>query len=442
MFSVCAVLTTALIGAGSVHHDGRDHRNLLTKRLVNRDLAAQLAPWRLGDEFAPFAIAADIQIGTQYPLVAAGPTPFHGFFVSDVFLEVAIFDGLAVNLNLTMLNVTASGGFRVLSDVLPGLAVSLHLPTFELAGETVFVDFVGPDLDIVTLGEGALVQDIFLEGFMAGLRRGSTELHVTFGGRVFWPQDDLLHFALDFFDRRLGLTYTRWFVEYPDGEIEGTSFFSGEIPDANFFSVHGRIEPVPGLVGAAEYVLRAGGPSLASSILARLDATHRSAKWALHAGYQFRWYEGGFGPWDELQTPSTLVGLPVVENTYATQSFPFLWATSAFEQWTHALVAEAQYRWDDMEGYVELEGWVRAAKARNLARPLLVRSPDGRRLPGLDVGGFYTAGLRWRPLDGLPHFLSLFVSNKSVFAYGSLNYAVPTRFVDQPGLFIEGELRL
>ncbi|MEL6185446.1 MAG: hypothetical protein AAFU79_12555, partial [Myxococcota bacterium] len=191
-----------------VHGDGRNHRNLLRKRLVNRDLAAQLEPWRLGDELPPFTAAVDAILGTQLPLEGSSPTPFHGFFVADVFLELEVLEGVALNLNLTTLNVTASGGFRVLSDILPGFAVSIHVPWSLFGEEPIYVDFVGPDLDLVTVGQGALLQDVFLEGFMAGLRWRDWELHAIFGGRVFWETDDYLYLGFEWNRRTLGVGYT------------------------------------------------------------------------------------------------------------------------------------------------------------------------------------------------------------------------------------------
>lgn len=411
--------------------------------MVNRDLAAQLEPWRLGDELPPFTAAVDAILGTQLPLEGSSPTPFHGFFVADVFLELEVLEGVALNLNLTTLNVTASGGFRVLSDILPGFAVSIHVPWSLFGEEPIYVDFVGPDLDLVTVGQGALLQDVFLEGFMAGLRWRDWELHAIFGGRVFWETDDYLYLGFEWNRRTLGVGYTRWFSGF--GGALGPDDPTLVIPllDAHYLSVHGCWPVGGGLNLGLEWVGRVGGPeTLHHGILARADWTLGDMQSGVHGGYQFRFFQQGFGPLDSVGSASALAAYPVLENTYATQAFEFLGTTAAYDQWSHAVMVEGRYRLGPWEGFLEFKGWVRAARAPDPDNAVLVRAPDGRVLPGWEPGLFYSVGAAWYIAAGLPHFVSVFVSNKSVSSFGNVRTPVPNRFIDQAGLFIEGEVCL
>lgn len=435
-----ALVTLAALAPGQVYADGRDDLNLLPQKLVNRNLAGQLDGHRFGTDLSPFSIAADTQIGTQVPLDGLGPTPFHGFFVLDAYLGFAVLESLDINLNVLVLNTTASGGFRVLSDILPGLNAHLHLDIGTLGGDPVRFDFLTPDLDVVTLGEGLLIETVPLEGFRGGLRWREHELQVTFGGRVFWQQDDLLSFTLSTFDRRLGITHTSWFSGFfgEDEVEEGIPPASGQ-----FLTVFGRYAPLDALTFTGELGARLGGPKVvATAALLRADLVERLDDFSVHVGYQFRWYQTGFGPLDALSTPSTLPSVPVREDYYATNAFEFLWATPYFDQWSHTVMLEARYRIGVVELYGELEWWLRFARDDNPRGPRLVTTPEGDPLPGALGRTYYRAGLRLFPFGERPHNLTAFFSNKSVFSYSQATAPVPIRFIDRPIVFVEAEVRL
>lgn len=425
-------LASAPYAGDTVYEDGRDLRSLTLKKLVNRDLDAQLDAWRLGD-FDFFRAAFNGLVSTQAPLDGGGMTPYHGFFVADLFLEVEPIEGVTANLNLTMFNRTASGGFRILTDVRPGFAFTVHTPLFELDEAPLFVDFVGPDLDLVTIGQGLMMENIPLEGFITGFRYRDWALRGIFGGRAFWPEDDYLHIALDALDGALGVGFTQWWSGSEDYEV--TSF-----PEARYLSAHGRWSPWLPLTLSAELATRV--TSFAPAALARVDYSAELEGVRIHLGYQFRYYAEGFGPRDTLVAPSVVGVLPTHESTYATNAFLFLWASPEMEQWTHAVMAEARYRVERWEFFTELEGWVRVAR-RNLPDDPVLTAPDGRQVPGEGWSGFYSAGLRFYPVNDLPHFVTLFASNKHVFApHQGLYDTTAGRFLDRPTLLLEGEVRL
>lgn len=439
MLAALASLASLTLAAPSpVYADGRDDRTLLPQKLVNRNLPAQVALPRLGVGLGRFTAAADVQIGTQVPLDGEGPTPFHGFFVSDAYLSFRILEGLDVNLNVLMLNTTASGGFRVQSDVLPGLNAHLTLELGVHEGDPVILDFVTPDLDVVTLGEGLLVETIPLEGFRGGLSWRGWEMQVVFGGRVFWQQDDLLHFSLTALDGRVGGSFTQWFSGFfteEDGEVMAPA-------NGSYGALFGRWSPWPGLTFAGELGARFGGPkAISTAALGRADLVHQVADFAVHLGYQMRWYQTSFGPLDALSTPSTLPSVPQREDYYFTNSFEYLWLSPFFDQWSHTAMIEAIYRVEPIEIFVELEWWLRFAADSTAATPRLIDTRVGA-LPGQNSQAFYRFGARVYPFETLPHRMSAFVSNKSVFSFGNATVPTPIRFFDRPIVFVEAEVFL
>ena len=436
MLALLASLTLAT--PSPVYADGRDDRTLLPQKLINRDLPAQLAEPRLGLGLGPFTAAADVQIGTQLPLDGHAPTPFHGFFVADAYLAFRLFDGLDVNLNVLMLNTTASGGFRVMSDVLPGLDAHLSLELGAIDGDPVRFDFVTPDLDVVTLGEGLLVETIPLEGFLGGLTFRGWELQVLFGGRVFWQSDDLLYFSLTALDGQVGASFTRWFSGFATEEDRALQ----PLADGSYGALFGRWSPWPGLTFAGELGARVAGPkAISTAALGRADLTRHIEDLSVHLGYQLRWYQTGYGPVDALTTPSTLPSVPAREDYYFTNSFEYLWLSPFFDQWSHTVMAEAQYRFAQVELFGELEWWLRFAADTTAEHPRLVTTPQGN-LPGRTPQTFYRLGARIYPFKWLPHRFAAFISNKSVFSYWNATDATPQRFIDRPIVFFEAEVWL
>jgi hypothetical protein len=430
-----ALLTLAL-SSTPVYADGRDDRTLLPQHLVNRNLPGQLEEFRYGDELGPFSAAADVLLSSEVTLGKDTPAPFHGFFFTNAFFSLDIFEIADVNLNLLVLAMTASGGYRATNSVIPGFAAHLHLELFRLAGDPVLFDVLASDLDVVTLGEGLVRETTPLEGFLGGFRWNAFELRALFGGRVYWYGDDLFHVAFRAFDGLVGAGYTLWFRGY-GGELDPFT------PKAHYASLHGKWSPFDGGTIAGEYIARIGGPrTVAHAAMARGDYLQRFGDLALHAGYQFRWYQTGFGPIDQLWTPTTLPLTPLREDYYATSSFEILGLTPFFDQWSHTVMLEATFRLAMFEIFGELEWWLRFTSdvEKEPARP--VYSAQGDLVPGVLNQIWYRAGVRLYPLDGLPHHLVAYFSNKSVFAQGSAINPTAERFLDVHGFFVEAEIRL
>ncbi len=437
MLALLAAL--ALAAPPDVYNDDRDHRTLLPQKLINRNLSTQLDSFRLGADLGIFSAAADLQIGTQAPIDGGSPTPFHGFFFTDMFLAVQVFEGIEVNLNVLLLNTTASGGFRILADVLPGLAAHLFLDIATIDGDPLRFDFVTPDLDLVTLGEGLLLETTPLEGFMGGLSWRGFELQTIFGGRVFWQQDDLLHFNLTALDGHVGVSYTQWWTGFAD-----TGEPSVE-PNANgrYLAAFGRWSPLPGITLAAEYNARLGGERAASqAALLRGDLLKRYKDFSVHLGYQVRYYQTGFGPLETLTAPSTIPSTPGREDYYATNSFEYLWASPFYDQLSHTAMLEGRYRVGLVEFFGELEWWLRYVYDQQPGPPRVVSGLNQELLPGLATQMYYRVGARLYPFEQLPHRIVAFASNKSIFSFGRVTQPVPFRFIDRPILFIEAEVKL
>lgn len=433
-----SLITALVFGATPViFADATDQRTLLPKKLVNRSLSTQLDEFRLGQDLGLLTMAADVQIGTQAPLDGMSPTPFHGFFVSDVYIEAQVIEGLDINLNLLMLNTTASGGYRVLADLLPGLAAHLHLDVATLLGDPVSFNFVTPDLDLVTLGEGLLVETIPLEGFMGALAWRGLEFRSVFGGRVFWQTDDLLHFSLRALDGAIGLGLTQWWSGYMDEPAE----FEPKV-DGRYAHIFGRWQPLPGLTLAGEYGARVTtAKPFAHSGLARADLLHRAGQFAFHVGYQARYYGQGFGPFDSLTTPSTIMSTPNREDYYATNSYEYLWLTPYFDQYSHTVVFEGQYHIGKFNLFAELEWWVRMVS--DVQEPSrLVKNRRGDSFPGVLTQTYYKVGAALMPFPALPHRIAVYLSNKAVTSYQRVTIPVVERFIQRPILFVEAEVHL
>ena len=433
MLSLFALVVT-LSGTPEVYADSRDDRTLLVQKLVNRNLPGQLDAYRLGRDLGRFTAAADLLLNFQASLSEEPPTPFHGFFYMDTYLAVEAFDSIDVNLNLLIFNKTASGGFRVLSEVLPGLSAHFHPQLGRWGGHPIELDVLALDLDVTTIGHGLLLETVPLEGVLAGLRWNDLEFRFVFGGRVFWPQDDLLSATLTAYDGRVGVGYSHWFT---------TSEGVGVDSAANYAHVFGRWSPAPLTTVAAEYMVRLDAPHRpAHALLGRVDFVYRTAPLSFHAGYQFRWYEPGSGPFDVVLAPSTIPNTPDREDYYATNSFEYLWLSPVFEQWSHTGMFEAIWHMPPFETFAELEVWLRFSADREQTPPRVIRTLEGDRLPGQLTTAFYRVGLRLYPVPDLPYRFIVYVSNKSVSSLRDVREPEFTRFINQPVFSIEAEARL
>lgn len=431
---VLLALAATLTGASEIYADGRDDRTLLLQKLVNRNLPGQLGPHRLGRNLGRATVAADLLLNFQSSLSEEGPTPFHGFFFMDTYISVEVAESIDINLNLLVFNKTASGGFRVLSEVLPGLSAHYHPRLGHWAGHPIELDVLAIDLDVTTIGNGLLLETVPLEGLLAGVRWNGLELRHVFGGRVFWPQDDLLNVTLTAYDGHLGVGYSRWFTTADEVGVDSS---------ANYAHVFGRWSPIPAATVAAEYMVRLDGPERpAHALLGRADFTYRSDPVSLHTGYQFRWYESGSGPFDVVLAPSTLPNTPDREEYYATNSFEYLWLSPLYEQWSHTGMLEAILHAPPFEAFAELEVWLRFSADREQTPPRVLRTLQGDRLPGRVTTAFYRVGVRLYPLADRPYRFIAHVTNKSVSSFGNVRQPELARFIDQPVFSLEAEARL
>ena len=428
----------ALLASSPVYADGRDDRTLFKQKLINRQLPEQLdaQPHRIGGDLGMLSAAGDVLLSTQLTLDGSPQALFHGFFYADTYVAVRLFEYVDVNLNVVMLNQTASGGYRVLSDVLPGVAVHLNLPIGMLGGEEVRLHALTNDLDLVTIGQGVLVEGLPLEGVMGGFTWNGLALTGLFGGRVFWQSDDFVNVTFTAFEGRLGAGYTNW--RNQSTVPEGTPFRPAA-PDAHYAAIFGRVELFDGLDVSGEYTARLGG-ELSSAALGRADYTLRAKRFAVHAGYQFRFYQRGFGPADVLCSPTTIFATPAREDHYVTNSFEFLGLAPLYDQWSHTMMLEARGRIGMFEAFAESEVWIRTIDdAVSPARPIQTSYGRG---PGTSVHLFYRAGARLYPIADFPGRIVAFVSNKAVRSLPDVTAEIEQRFYHAPSVFFEAEVSL
>ena len=197
---------------GIVWADGRDAWTLLDRKLVNRSLFEQLAAqgYRLAHGRAEIAAAADTALGTEVQTPSNELTRYHGFGVVDLYAAVRLLDAIDVNLTMLAMNASASDGYRASSQVLPDVALHVHHDLGTIGARPLRLDFVAIDLDEVTVGRGLLVEQVPLEGHAGSLRWGELELREIFGGRLFWPDDDLQTVSLRALGGDLELLVALW----------------------------------------------------------------------------------------------------------------------------------------------------------------------------------------------------------------------------------------
>jgi hypothetical protein len=441
-----------LAATRAVWANGQDDWTLMSRKLVNRDLWRQVEaePYRVGG-LGALTLAADVGVGAQATSRLENLTRYHGFFVLDGYAELRLAKSIAVNFNLEALNPSASDGYRYSSQLIPGLALVIHHDLLELAGSPLTVHFVAPDLDLVTVGRGLLLEETPLEGFAVGVEWQKLELRTFFGGRAFWGDDDFLATTLSWAGGALGLSWVRWLTETVRSPVEyvgGQATLQGEVlPQygrtliADYLTVHGAVTLGERLRLSGEYgLLLKRSPR--QGLLARADWLVLSG-WggaALHLGYQLRWYQRGLGPRETLVTPSTSPNLPYRENSYVTNSFEYLALTPYYEQWSHTLVGEVELpatEWLVAFGQGEL--WYRSLSSSD--QHVLYVQRFGR-APGYDTELFYRAGLRVLPWVSRPHRLSAFVTNKLVASGELARQADPRRFVSSTVLALQVEVFL
>jgi len=158
--------------------DGRDPWTLLKSHPVNHQLELQLdSPdqgFRIGRRQGPLLALGDVDLGTQQKLANDPQTRFHGWFVLDSYWQIRAFDGLDLNVNLLLLNPSASDGYRASAMVHPGLGAHLYKDLFCLDGSPLTLHVLGIDLGWITTGNGLLLESTPLEGVVAAARFRAT----------------------------------------------------------------------------------------------------------------------------------------------------------------------------------------------------------------------------------------------------------------------------
>jgi len=447
------------LAVDGIYADGQDRWTLFDRKLSDRNLFEQLADdrqkTRLAKDFSPYVTgASDSQIGAQVGLENGQLSRFHGYFIFDTYMSARPIPQLDVNLNLLLFNPSASDGDRVSAQAIPAGCVHLHLPLFDIAGSPLRLDFIAPDLDLVTIGEGLLVEQAPLEGYAGSLRWQDFELRELFSGRTYWDDDDLQSLTLSAFDRRLGLMWSSWLIQSTGQLLPQTDVITQSgvgSPDiisriqsgANYLGAFGEISPIPTVRLAGEYQARIDRRPIKSAAMIRTDYLGTFGALSVHAGYQFRYYQMAFGPRDLMITPSTVPALPFRELAYATSSFELFGLSRYFDQWSHTLMVEARYQ---LTSYLfalgDMEAWWKAATDNGSGESMVVYQSQFGRAPGVNFVFYYQVGLEGRPWQDLPHRIRLIVTNKTI---ASQFYAVQeeTRRFDRfPVLMLTGEVFL
>jgi hypothetical protein len=439
LIALVQIAALAARGSAQVFADGRDRLTLLDPHLVNRNLFEQLdvpaQDFRLGRGLHMLALAADVAVGTQASAFGEEKTRFHGYYLADTFGAVRLLDGLDVNLNLVFTNPSASDGYRVSSQFDAGLSVHAYFDAIELLGSRLRADVVAFDLDRVTVGSGLLLEQQRMEGYLVGLTYRDLRLTKTFGGRSLWHDDDIDVYALALWGGVIEALCSLWYVA---SNGEGASAVGEPYAIVPYLGLALDGSPVAGLRLAAEYQARVGGDGAPRhAALARVDYLFHQPLVELHAGYQFRYYERGFGPRTRLSAPTVTHNTPEREDEYVTNSFAYLGISPFFTQWSHTGMLElrAPSR-TPLRAMADVEYWLRFARDPRV-RP--VQLPDGERAPGVLDQIFYRIGVEWRPWLPLPHRARLSVTNKLVASGSSIDEEQTLRFVERALVLVEGE---
>lgn len=417
--------------------DDRDDWTLLYRHPSNRQLFEQLATpsyaYRLGPRQGLATALSDVNIGTQQVLDGTSEqSRYHGWFVANAYAAIRPIAGLDVNLNLLMLNPSASDGYRLSSSVHPGLALHLARDLFEIDRRPVRFDIVGIDLGWVTTGNGLLLESVPLEGVLGVARWKGWEVNYLKAGRALWEDDDYETLSLSFLKRLVQLNLVNWQKWDPPAGVlpsfPGSPRYADSMGHAYYATLATRAPVYPWLRLATEFGYRIDQKPRVG-VLGRVDVLVRErVDYAIHLGYQFRFYQAGFGPRDRLVSPTWAFSSPLQQDSYVTNSFEYLGLSAAYGQWSHTVMGEGRVRigWG-LEAYANTELWMRYART-STAPKFATFTPSGFRAPGHDTHLYYDAGLRYYPWRGLPHRLSVSVTNKQVMCRFSATDPVEQRF--------------
>ena len=424
--------------AEPLRFDGRDRYTLFDRHLQTRQLRLQLEQpgqgFRLTRDWEPFRAAGDVAIGTQQTYGHGEQSRFHGFAIADTFLSLRILPGLDVTLNLLAFNPSASDGYRVSAVIKPAVALDAEADLFRIAGKPLHLGVSGTDLGFVTLGEGLLFEQTQLEGVVGWLDYGDATLSYLYGGRALWEDDDLIRTELALFGRRLRFMFVEWQNKLALADPLGPRTIANltlEGKTARYADVTLDLPLPHGFRSAFEYALRFRDTPRHAALL-RLDYLRRDlGPLDLHAGYQFRFYQHGFGPRNLALAPTVPFSFPYQEDVYVTNPFEYLGISEDFEQWSHTLMLEA--RLELLHG-IELFAFEELFERRATAfsrQATAVTTWEGLQAPGRRLGHYYSAGVSYYPWRGLPHRADVFVTDKQV--PGTSSMLTPQRFA--PGRY-------
>jgi hypothetical protein len=389
--------------------DGRDAFTLLDPHPLNHQLFLQLEQpqqaFRLGPRAGKLTALADVEIGTQQLLKSSDTqSRFHGWYAADMYAAYRPLEGLELNLNLLLVNPSASDGYRASSTVHPGVTLHVWRELFELDRHPVRLDVIGLDLGWTTTGVGLLLESTPLEGVAAVARWKSWEASYLVGGRALWQNDDYRNVSLRAFGGLAELNVVNWQRVNDDTSQVQTVYAT----------LSSRWAILPFLHLAEEFGYRVDtGPKVGA--LVRLDALLREdPRWGLHLGYQLRYYQAGFGPRARLDTPTWPYSPIAQQDIYQTNPFEYLGISAAYEQWSHSFMGEGRVRlFQGLEPFLNLEVIQRYARSQTVPR-FVVYTPDGFRAPGQRLRAFFEGGVRVYPFKGLPHRGTFSVSNHGI----------------------------
>lgn len=446
LFAAMLVCLQSLIVSAedSIYEDARDPWSLQDKSLVNRQLHEQLTHpsqhFRLDTKGSRFAVAVDASTGGQQPLPGTdyAQTRFHGFFILDSYGAIRLFNSLDINLNLNFLNPSFCDGYHKSFQLLAGVSFHWKKSIFTLKKEPVIFHALIMDLDSVTIGSGLLIEQMLLEGFSFSLQWKDHSLSAHIAARVFWDNDDFLAIPLKLFGGKLTLLSAFWYFTESVPENNNTIF--------DIFRAASGIQEVTPYVGVssnfdirnkfhltAEYLMRIKNHKISNGIMLRGDYKEEVlSKAQFHVGYQFRFYEQGFGPIEEINQASVLPQIPERENIYATNSFEYFSISPWFSQFSHTIMTEfALFLTPKFQLFCELEYWLRMVHNKDKPNKILYVNGDNR-APGIWHNVYYKMGMKYRLFHGLPHRISIFVSNKWIASDTLVTTSSPVRYVTDP----------
>ncbi len=417
--------------------DGRDRFALFDSHPLNHQLFVQRndpgQSFRLGPQAGHWTALADIDVGTQQVLDADYQTRYHGWFVADTYAAFSPLRGVELNLNLLFVNPSASDAYRVSSMIHPGLGLHLARDLFDVDGDPLRADVMGIDLGTVTTGNGLLLERVPLEGVVAITRWRSVEARLLYGGRALWQDDDYKTLTFSVLEGKAELNLVQWQRrDPPEGVLPPAddSTYATSFPmDQAYYATLSSRWPISDVLHlSTEYGYRAKSRPRVGG-MARLDLNlHEEQAWAVHLGYQFRYYQAGFGPRDALITPSWPFNSLAQNDQYVTNPFEYHGISAGYDQWSHTAMGEGRVRFfAEWEAYLNSELWQRFARAD--AEPRFVAyTPDGFRAPGRRTFFFYELGLRFYPFRGLPHRGSFNITNHAIEADWSITTPVDRRY--------------